>query len=69
MEASQCFELLFDLFSHFFSNDAMGACGVGASMIDGMIDLLAIFADVQSISLQRDEVYELLTNICGRLGV
>ena len=37
-------------------------------MIDGMIDLLARFADVQSISLQRNEVYELLTNICGRLG-
>ena len=46
----------------------MGAYGVGASIIDGMIDLLAGFADVQSISLQRNEVYELLTNICGRLG-
>ena len=52
----------------FLSNDSMGACGVDASMIDGMIDLLARFADVQSISLQRNEVYELLTNICGRLG-
>ena len=38
-------------------------------MIDGNIDLLTSFADVQSISLQRNEVYELLTNICGRLGV
>ena len=38
-------------------------------MIDGNIDLLTSFADVQSISLQRNEVYELLTNICGRFGV
>lgn len=37
-------------------------------MIDGMIDLLAGFADVQSISLLRNEMYELLTKISGRLG-
>ena len=38
-------------------------------MIDGMIDLLAIFADVQSISLQRNEVYELPTIMRAAWGL